>query len=91
MRIYQIGAVLFLYILHLWDCMFRLNGDHSVRTVLILNSCHYNHEFILLFSGYIRYIDIIHFIGQGVMTIFMCVIPVVCVTSKEGGVVKRHN
>jgi len=23
--------------------------------------------------------------------IFMCVIPVVCVTNKEGGVVKQHN
>ena len=22
---------------------------------------------------------------------FMCVIPVVCVTNKEGGVVKQHN
>jgi len=24
-------------------------------------------------------------------SVFMCVIPVVCVTNKEGGVVKQHN
>jgi hypothetical protein len=35
--------------LDLWECMCRLNGDHSERTVLILNSCHYYHELILLF------------------------------------------
>jgi hypothetical protein len=28
---------------------------------------------------------------QRIPVIFMCVIPVVCVTSKEGGEVKQHN
>jgi hypothetical protein len=27
------------------------------------------------------------YLGEG----FLCVIPVVCVTNKEGGVVKQHN